>query len=81
MGLSAHTLEHLRALGIAGVETAGVGGTSWSRIESLRHGERTPQSIAGEGLAGFLKKPYDLKALRKVLGRVLSGGAPWPKEE
>ncbi len=53
MGLGAQTLRRLRTLGIAGVETAGVGGTSWARIESLRHLERTPRSIAGEVLAGY----------------------------
>lgn len=78
MGLSGHTLEHLRALGIAGVETAGVGGTSWSRIESLRHEERTPQSIAGEVLAGFGTQTADsvVLARRLLSGRVViaSGG-------
>lgn len=78
MGLSAHTLEHLRALGIAGVETAGVGGTSWARIESLRHGERTPQSIAGEVLAGFgTPTAHSVQQARRLLpGRIViaSGG-------
>jgi isopentenyl-diphosphate delta-isomerase len=35
-GISRTTALKLRDLPIAGVETAGVGGTSWSRIESLR---------------------------------------------
>ncbi|HAN32147.1 MAG TPA: type 2 isopentenyl-diphosphate Delta-isomerase, partial [Myxococcales bacterium] len=52
-GLGASTLEALAATGVAGVETAGVGGTSWARIEALRHTARTPQSIAGTVLAGF----------------------------
>ncbi|MBM4344751.1 MAG: type 2 isopentenyl-diphosphate Delta-isomerase [Deltaproteobacteria bacterium] len=52
-GLSAATLQRLRLLGIAGVETAGVGGTSWAFIEALRHRGRTPQAIAGEVLADF----------------------------
>lgn len=52
-GLSASTLELLARTGIAGVETAGVGGTSWARIESLRHEGRTPRAIAGEVLADF----------------------------
>ena len=29
------------------------------------------ERFAGEGLSGFLQKPYDLKSLRKVLGKVL----------
>ncbi len=52
-GLGEQTLRALALTGIAGVETAGVGGTSWARIEALRHGERTPQAVAGAVLAGF----------------------------
>lgn len=52
-GLSNATLQALALTGIAGVETAGVGGTSWSQIEALRHGGRTPRAIAGSVLAGF----------------------------
>ncbi len=52
-GLGDRTLQALALTGIAGVETAGVGGTSWARIESLRHDRRTPRQIAGEVLAGF----------------------------
>ncbi len=53
VGLSASTLKALSFTGIAGIETAGVGGTSWPRIEALRHGQRTPRAIAGAVLAGF----------------------------
>jgi len=53
MGLSAQSLARIKVLGVAGVETAGVGGTSWARIEALRHGHRAPRAIAGEVLAGF----------------------------
>ncbi len=52
-GLGEQTLRALALTGIAGVETAGVGGTSWARIEALRHSERTPQAVAGSVLAGF----------------------------
>lgn len=52
-GLSESTLRALTMTGVAGVETAGVGGTSWSRIEALRHGGRTPAAIAGAVLSGF----------------------------
>lgn len=38
-GISALTARKIKALPIAGIETAGVGGTSWSKIESLRAGE------------------------------------------
>ena len=52
-GLGEQTLRALALTGIAGVETAGVGGTSWARIESIRHGQRSPRSVAGQVLAGF----------------------------
>jgi isopentenyl-diphosphate delta-isomerase len=78
MGLSAASLDQLRALGIAGVETAGVGGTSWSRIESLRHAGRTPRAIAGEVLAGFgTPTASSIRLAREALPRRLvigSGG-------
>lgn len=52
-GLGEQTLAVLAATGIAGVETAGVGGTSWAQIEALRHAARTPRAIVGEVLADF----------------------------
>lgn len=39
-GISETTAMKLRTLPIAGVETAGVGGTSWAKIESLRTGNK-----------------------------------------
>jgi isopentenyl-diphosphate delta-isomerase len=38
-GISATTAEKLKSLPIVGVETAGLGGTSWSKIEGLRSTE------------------------------------------
>ncbi len=52
-GLGEETLRALRSTGIAGVETAGVGGTSWAQIEALRQHARTPRAIAGAVLADF----------------------------
>ncbi len=43
-GISRTTALKLRDLPIAGVETAGVGGTSWSKIESLRTGDPVQRS-------------------------------------
>jgi isopentenyl-diphosphate delta-isomerase len=44
-GLSEATCLRLRELPIAGVETAGLGGTSWSKIESLRTENKVQKSI------------------------------------
>ena len=52
-GLGQETLRALRSTGIAGVETAGVGGTSWARIEALRQTAQTPRAVAGAVLADF----------------------------
>lgn len=43
-GISEPTAAKIRALPVAGVETAGVGGTSWSRIESMRTGDPVQRS-------------------------------------
>jgi len=55
-GLSERALRKLIELPIAGVETAGVGGTSWARIEARRAVGRAglgPKAVAGESLAAF----------------------------
>ena len=52
-GLGPETLRALRSTGIAGVETAGVGGTSWAVIEARRQQATTPRAIAGAVLADF----------------------------
>jgi len=52
-GISRRTADRLAGLPIAGVETAGVGGTSWAKVESFRGEARSPQAITGRDLAGF----------------------------
>ncbi len=49
-GISETTALKLRALPIAGVETAGVGGTSWARVESLRAADPARRAL-GERFA------------------------------
>jgi len=49
-GISETTARKLAALPIAGVETAGVGGTSWARVESLRAGDPSRRAL-GERFA------------------------------
>lgn len=44
-GISRRTARKLRDLGLAGVETAGLGGTSWSKIESLRASGKVEESV------------------------------------
>lgn len=44
-GISETTAAKLRALPLAGVETAGLGGTSWSKVESLRNEDQLRRSV------------------------------------
>jgi isopentenyl-diphosphate delta-isomerase len=44
-GISARTAQKLKTLPLAGVETAGSGGTSWAKIEAYRSTEADRQSL------------------------------------
>ena len=52
-GVGLRASRKLAALPLAGVEAAGVGGTSWAKVESYRAGHDTPQAVVGRRLAGF----------------------------
>lgn len=52
-GISARTAAKLAALPLSGVETAGVGGTSWAKVESFRAPAQSKQAEVGRRLAGF----------------------------
>lgn len=76
-GLSEATLKKIVALPIAGVETAGAGGTSWSKIESLRTADPI-QRATGELFATWgIPTADSVIACRKFLpGKIViaSGG-------
>ncbi len=52
-GISSSAAKKLAALPIAGLEVAGVGGTSWAKVESFRAPDQSPQAVVGRRLAGF----------------------------
>lgn len=52
-GISRKTAEKLAKLPVAGIETAGVGGTSWAKVESFRAPAQSIQAEVGRRLAGF----------------------------
>ena len=51
-GIGAESAKRLAQMPIAGVETAGVGGTSWARVEALRH-DSAHTRHSGLALGGF----------------------------
>ena len=51
-GISARTADKLAKMPLAGVETAGLGGTSWTLVETYRAPGST-KAAAGEALASF----------------------------
>jgi isopentenyl-diphosphate delta-isomerase len=51
-GIGKQSAELLASLPIAGVETAGVGGTSWSRVEAMRTGDHAAKAT-GMTLGGL----------------------------
>ncbi len=76
-GLSRRTAEKIRELPVAGVETGGVGGTSWSKVESLRAADPARRSL-GELFARWgIPTSESIVACRGVLGDrvvIASGG-------
>ena len=77
-GIGASTAELLAELPVAGIETAGVGGTSWARVEALRQPDEGAQ-FAGNELAGLgVPTAESIIACRRALGEdrvvVASGG-------
>jgi len=77
-GISQRTAGKLANLPLAGVESAGVGGTSWAQVESYRAPNDSKQAQAGQQLAGFgIPTGESIRACRNAFGERLvigSGG-------
>ena len=77
-GISKKAAEKLAALPLAGIETAGVGGTSWAKVESFRAPEDSIQAEVGRRLAGFgVSTAASIRHCRLAFGErpvVASGG-------
>jgi isopentenyl-diphosphate delta-isomerase len=78
-GISARTARKLATLNLAGVEVAGVGGTSWAKVESYRAPAESVQAEVGRRLAGFgVPTLASLRACRQTFSAettlVCSGG-------
>jgi isopentenyl-diphosphate delta-isomerase len=76
-GISETTALKIRDLPVAGVETAGVGGTSWSKVESLRTSD-APRRVTGELFARWgVPTSESIATCRRILPDrvvVASGG-------
>jgi isopentenyl-diphosphate delta-isomerase len=77
-GLAPETLARLKQVGVACVDVAGSGGTSWTRVERLRAPEG-PLRALGAALADWgVPTAFSTVAARRVLGEaatvVASGG-------
>lgn len=78
-GISERAARKLARLPFAGIEVAGVGGTSWARVESHRAPAGSVQAEIGERLAGFgVPTAASVQLCRAVLGPartvIASGG-------
>jgi isopentenyl-diphosphate delta-isomerase len=77
-GISARAASKLSELPLAGIEVAGVGGTSWARVESYRADAGDPRSEIGARLAGFgVPTAVSIRACREAMGDrlvIASGG-------
>ncbi len=77
-GFSAKTANKLAKLKLAGIETAGVGGTSWAKVESFRAPKDSLQAEVGRRLAGFgVSTAESVQHCRNAFGErvvIASGG-------
>jgi isopentenyl-diphosphate delta-isomerase len=78
-GISARAAAKLARLPLAGVEAAGVGGTSWAKVESLRAPAESAQASAGRALAGLgVPTAASVRICRRAFGPervvIASGG-------
>jgi isopentenyl-diphosphate delta-isomerase len=69
-GISERTARQLAEQGVRIIDTAGVGGTSWARIEAARAGDLD----IGEAFAGWgIPTPRSIEEVRKVPGVTVIG--------
>lgn len=66
-GISETTALKIRDLPVAGVETAGVGGTSWSRIESLRTTDPVKRAVGERFTRWGIPTAESVAICRRVL--------------
>ncbi len=77
-GISQRAARKLAGLPLAGIECAGVGGTSWAKVESFRAPEGSVKAEVGRRLAGFgIPTADSIPICRQAFGErlvIASGG-------
>ena len=76
-GISAEVAAQLSSAGVAAIDVAGAGGTSWSEVEKYRHGDEILQRIAGCFRDWGIDTATSIKLVRKTVPRmaiIASGG-------
>lgn len=76
-GISAPVARQLKEAGVAAIDVAGAGGTSWSQVEMFRHSDESGRRIAAHFREWGIPTAVALKAIRSSdadLPLIASGG-------
>ncbi|MHC1740960.1 MAG: type 2 isopentenyl-diphosphate Delta-isomerase [Anaerolineaceae bacterium] len=76
-GISAKVVQQLINAGVAAIDIAGAGGTSWSQVEMFRNGDETSRRIASHFRSWGIPTALALKSVRQLdssIPLIASGG-------
>ena len=76
-GISADVARHLASAGVAAIDVAGAGGTSWSQVEKFRIQEQMRRKVAGDFVEWGISTADCLTSVRQALPNlplIASGG-------
>ncbi len=76
-GISAEVARRLQLVGVAAIDVAGAGGTSWSQVEKFRIQDEMRRKVAGDFIDWGLSTADCLVAIRQTLPNlplIASGG-------
>ena len=67
-GIAPHIARRLVSLGVQAIDVSGLGGTSWIRVEQLRHSEATEEGLPPEFATWGIPTAAAVASVRKALG-------------